>query len=125
MTLREAQLTLQENFSLLSSEHPRIVDALKVTMECLDSEIDLDFRTDDVDVAAKRYAKEHMILPADFYNDGEIPQYKHDTMKVFKDGVRWMAKEHAGEVAKAVAEAVEKAFGAGVKFGRETPQLNF
>lgn len=115
MTTKEARLTLQENLAILSSEHPRIVEALRVAMECLDREIDLDFETDDVNIAAKRYAKEHMILPVDGYNDGEIPHYESATMEVFKDGVLWMAKEHAGEV----AEAVEKGFNAGFKCAQE------
>jgi len=115
MTLREAQLTLQENFATLSSEHPRIIDALKVAMECLDREIELDFETRNVNVAAKRYAKEHMILPVDSYNDGEIPHYEYATMEVFKDGVIWMAKEHAGQV----ADAVEKGFNEGIKYAQE------
>lgn len=112
MTLREAQLTLQENLAILSSEHPRIVEALKVAMECLDREIDLDFETRNVNIAAKQYANRGVSFNADPYE--ETMAYNAD-VEAFKAGVYWMAEEHAGQV----ADAVEKGFNEGVKYAQE------
>lgn len=56
MTKEEARLTLQDNFGYLINEHPRIVEALRVTLEVLNED---DFPSN-LDEAAEEYAnKEH------------------------------------------------------------------
>lgn len=91
MTKEEARLTLQENYGLLTFEHPgRITEALKVALETLSkSNLPSNF-----DNAAELSANDAMMkrqFPSVVYNTG-LKCFDHsDLMKQFKAGAEWMA----------------------------------
>lgn len=63
-----------------------------------------------LDEAAKKYGKEHVILPEN-YNDGDIPDYEEYTANAFKAGAKWMAEQGVSFEDEVLDKAVELGYG--------------